>query len=144
MRSGKGRIRALVRRGTRSDRKPPVATKAAPLRQPTVCERCGAVFSRQTWRRGRKLTHALLQRAGWTVCPACRQASRGEYFGRVVIGGAFAAAHELALRARIRNVAARARFTQPERQLRTPSSAPATCPRCSPPRRSSPTGSSTS
>jgi hypothetical protein len=94
-----------------------VATKATPLADPTVCERCGAVFSRQTWRRGRPASHALLARAAWAVCPACRQTGRGEYYGRVLIRGAYAVAHEDAIRRRIRNVAARARFTQPERRL---------------------------
>lgn len=117
MGKGKGLIRSLNRKGTRSDKKPAVATKAAPLRQPTCCERCGAVFSRQTWRRDHPVTHALLGRANWTVCPACKQAAGGEYFGRVLIRGAYAAANEIEIRRRIQNVAERARVTQPERRI---------------------------
>jgi NMD protein affecting ribosome stability and mRNA decay len=114
---GKGLIRSQSRRGVRSDKSPPVARKTGPVPQPTVCERCGAVFSRRTWRRDHAVTHALLARATWSICPACRQAGRGEYFGRVLIRGDWALAHEEAIRRRIANVAERATFTQPERQL---------------------------
>src|SRR3990172_12966783 len=103
MTKGKGLIRSLNRKGTRSGKVKP--TK--PLPEPTCCERCGAVFSRQTWRKDRRLTHAMLGRAAWTVCPACRQAARSEYFGRVLIRGAYAAANEAVIRQRIQNVAAR-------------------------------------
>src|SRR5216117_4495100 len=81
--------------------KPPVAAKAEPRTEPTVCERCGAVFSRRTWRRDHRVTHALLARAAWTTCPACRQADRGEGFGRVLLRGAYVAANEAAIRRRI-------------------------------------------
>jgi NMD protein affecting ribosome stability and mRNA decay len=50
------------------------------------------------------------------VCPACQQAEGEEYFGRVLIRGK-ATAGEDAIRRRIRNVAARAGFTQPERRV---------------------------
>jgi NMD protein affecting ribosome stability and mRNA decay len=50
------------------------------------------------------------------VCPACQQKGRKEYFGRVLIRDA-AAANEDAIRRRIQNVATRAGFTQPERQI---------------------------
>ena len=116
---GKGRIRSLNRRGVRSERKPPVAVKLEPRTEPTVCERCGAVFARRTWRRDHTVTHALLARAAWGTCPACRQASRGEGFGRVVLRGSYVAAHADAIRRRIENVAARAAFTQPERRIVT-------------------------
>jgi ribosome-associated translation inhibitor RaiA len=50
----------------------------------------------------------------------------GEYFGRVSIRGGQALLHEAEILGRVRNVAARARFTQPERRLvatdRTPES----------------------
>jgi NMD protein affecting ribosome stability and mRNA decay len=114
---GKGLIRSQSRRGTRSSKKPPVAAKAVPRTDPTACERCGAVFSRQTWRRDRPITHALLARVAWDVCPACRQASRGEGFGRVLLRGTYVLPHADAIRRRIENVAARAAFTQPERRL---------------------------
>ena len=75
------------------------------------------MFSRQTWRRDHPVTHALLGRANWTVCPACKQAAGGEYFGRVLIRGAYAAANEIEIRRRIQNVAERARVSQPERRI---------------------------
>ncbi|MBI3782575.1 MAG: hypothetical protein HY270_04155 [Deltaproteobacteria bacterium] len=113
----KGLIRSMSRKGTRKSKKPPVAAKAAPLTDPSCCERCGALFTRQAWRRAGKRSVDLLARVEWTVCPACRQAERGEYFGRVIIAGAFAAAHEPEIRQRIRNISDRARFTQPERRV---------------------------
>lgn len=114
---GKGRIRALSRKGTRSSKSPVVVRKHGNPPEPTVCERCGAVFERRTWRRGRKLSHALLSRATWLICPACEQVREGEYYGRVVIRGAYAAANEAEIRRRIENVAERAQFTQPERRV---------------------------
>jgi len=113
--SGKGLIRSLSRRGTRSDKSPLVAQKTQ-LREPTICERCGAVFTRQTWRQ-RPPTQALLARAAWAVCPACTQMSAGEYYGRIVIRGAYAVANEAAIRRRIQQVDRRARVTQPERRV---------------------------
>ncbi|MFI5366852.1 MAG: hypothetical protein ACHQ4J_14650 [Candidatus Binatia bacterium] len=113
---GKGLIRSLNRRGTRTDKILPVAAKN-PVHDPTVCERCGAVFTRKTWRQGRKVDDDLLARAAWAVCPACKQTRGGEYFGRVVIRGAYAVANQAAIRRRIANVASRARFTQPERRV---------------------------
>jgi len=113
----KGLIRSLSRRGTRSDQSPPVATKSRGLREPRACERCGAVYSRKTWRQGRPVTGALLDRAVWTVCPGCRQVGTGEYFGRVLIRGAYATVNDALIRARTQNVAERARFTQPERRI---------------------------
>lgn len=113
---GKGLIRSHNRRGTRTDKVLPVAAKN-PTHDPTVCERCGAVFTRKTWRQNRKVDHALLARATWAVCPACKQTRGGEYFGRVVIRGAYAVANRAAIRRRIANIASRARFTQPERRV---------------------------
>jgi hypothetical protein len=113
----KGLIRSGSRRGVRSDKSPAVARKTRRVREPAVCRRCGSVFARRTWRAGRTLTHDLLGRATWTVCPACKGIGRAEGQGRVVIRGAYAAAHEDAIRRRIRNVASRARFTQPQRRL---------------------------
>ena len=113
----KGLIRSMSRRGTRSDKSPPVARRTRTVPEGATCERCGATFVRKTWRRGRPVSHAGLGRATWVVCPACRQVADGEYFGCVLIRGAYAAAHEEAIRRRIGNVVARARITQPERRL---------------------------
>lgn len=63
------------------------------------------------------MTHALLSRATWVVCPACKQAGRAEGFGRVVIRGAYAAVNDAAIRRRIQNVAERAEFTSPQRRI---------------------------
>lgn len=117
MPSTKGLIRSLSRRGVRSDQSAPGAVRSTQPREPAVCERCGAVFMRRTWRQDRRPTAALLDQATWTVCPACRQSAAGEYCGRVLVQGTFVAANEAALRRRILNVAARARVTQPERRL---------------------------
>ena len=87
------------------------------LREPSACERCGAVFSRRVWRRGAAVSHALLARAYWTTCPACEQTRRGEAFGRIRIRGDVARAHEDLIRRRIANVASRAATSQPERRV---------------------------
>ncbi|MBI1815128.1 MAG: hypothetical protein HYR72_09130 [Deltaproteobacteria bacterium] len=117
MPKGKGLIRSLNRQGTRPDKTPRGAVKAAPLADPTVCQRCGAIYAHRTWRRNHKATMALFDRAAWTVCPGCQQVEAGQYFGRVLIRGAYALANETTLRQRIRNVDARARVTQPERRV---------------------------
>lgn len=119
MNKGKGLIRSMSRRGTRSDRKPVVTQHTAAIRESTVCERCGAVFSRRAWRRNQRVTLAFFDRAHWGVCPACEQVNQGEYFGRVLIRGTYAAANVAALRERIHNIDERARFTQPERRVLT-------------------------
>jgi len=113
---GKGLIRSLNRRASRSDKKPAIS-RAQPRRDPTACERCGAVFTRRTWRRDRPVTHALLARAAWTTCPACVQASQGAGFGRLVVRGTYLAAHLDPIRRRMQNVATRASHTQPERRI---------------------------
>ena len=114
---GKGRIRSLSRKGSQSGKILPVTAQAGATPEPSVCERCGAVFSRRTWRRDRKVTDALFAKAKWTVCPSCRQVAGGEYFGRVVLRGTYVVPNETVIRQRIENVAARAGFTQPERRL---------------------------
>ena len=113
----KGLIRSGSRRGVRSDKSPLVARKLPRPPEPAVCASCGNVFANRTWRAGPSVTHALLSRATWTVCPACRSAARREGYGKVVIRGAYAAANEDAIRKRIRNVSSRARFTQPQRRV---------------------------
>jgi len=114
--TGKGR-RSWDRRGTRGDKSPPVTRRTKSLPEPTVCQHCGSVFARQTWRRDRPVTHSLLARASWVVCPACVLARRREGFGKVVIRGAYVAANYGAIRRRIDNVAERAGFTQPQRRV---------------------------
>jgi hypothetical protein len=113
---GKGRIRSLTRKGTRTGKSATVAART-PLREPTVCGRCGAVFSHRTWRRDHGLTAHALASAVWAVCPACKQVKSGEYCGRVVARGAAVESNEAVIRRRIANVAARAEFTQPEHRV---------------------------
>jgi hypothetical protein len=113
----KSLIRSGNRRGTRSNQRPPVAKRTGRLPDPAACERCGATFVGRTWRNSRRVPAALLERAAWTTCPACAQVARGEYFGRVLVGGAFVAGNEAAIRRRIANVDARAQFNQPQRRV---------------------------
>ena len=114
---GKGLIRSVNRRGTRDEKTHSGEAHSGRLREPSACERCGAVFRRRTWRRDDHVTLAMLDRADWTVCPACEQIRNTEGQGRILVSGRFAVAHEPDIRARIRNVAARAAFTQPQRRV---------------------------
>src|SRR5271169_976616 len=114
---GKGLIRSKDRRGSRSDMSPPV-TRRARFNDPSICDRCGAVYSAKTWRRGRNLSTELADRAAWVHCPGCAQAEAGEYHGRVLIelpDGSSVIAD--AISHRIKNVGSRASYTQPERQI---------------------------
>jgi NMD protein affecting ribosome stability and mRNA decay len=115
--SGKGLIRSLNRRGTRADSRPPVAQKNPAPPESSICERCGAVYVRRTWRPGSIRSLAATAKARWTVCPACKQLGRGEGYGRVVAQGRFVVDNIDPIRRRIANVAARAARTQPERKI---------------------------
>jgi len=109
-------VRALVRRGSESSKAPRVARKASPrLREPAICRGCGASFVRRVWRK-RPLTAALLDEASWSSCPACEQTGRGEYYGRVLATAPDVLDRD-AVNRRIRNVARRAGYTQPERRI---------------------------
>ncbi|MGA7869427.1 MAG: hypothetical protein WCA22_00875 [Candidatus Binatus sp.] len=115
--TSKGLARSLDRRGTRSDMSPPVAQKGRAPEDPSVCDICGSVYTAKTWRRDRPLPAKLLNAAAWTICPACKQAKSGRYFGRVLVRGSSALSNLEAIRARIANVERRAEFTQPERRI---------------------------
>jgi NMD protein affecting ribosome stability and mRNA decay len=117
MSSRKGLIRSKSRRGAASGKLGAPAEKRQERREPAACERCGAVWSRRTWRQDRGVTLARAARLRWTVCPACTQRAGREYFGRVLLRGGYVHAHEADIRRRIQNVAARAAHTQPERRL---------------------------
>jgi len=117
MATDKGLLRALNRRGTRSEKVKPVEAATRRLPEPTVCERCGAVFQRRSWNTERAPSPAALARARWRVCPACKQQAAQEWYGRVRLRGGFVAAHEDELRQRIANVASRARSTQSQRRV---------------------------
>ncbi len=113
---GKGLVRSLNRQFARTGKAArPVEASAGRLPEPSACERCGAVFSRRSWRRAGAAP--LLARAHWTICPGCKQASKEVGFGRILLRGAFVAANEELVRRRIANVAARAKSTQPERRI---------------------------
>jgi len=114
---GKGRIRALSRRGSKPGKLHPGEVATGRLAEPSACDRCGAVFSKRAWRTGGVVSRALLERVAWTVCPACRQTERQTGQGRIVLEGAFVGANAEPLRARIRNVAAQAAGDQPERRI---------------------------
>ncbi len=113
----KGLARSKDRRGSRSDKSPPV-TRKAQFRDPSICDRCGAVYTAKTWRRGRTLPTELADRATWVHCPGCAQAEAGEYYGRVLIElPERAAANADVISRRIKNVESRAGYTQPERKV---------------------------
>lgn len=111
--------RAQDRRGIKDEKGSPGTQQGARYREPSVCDGCGSVYLRKTWRIDRRMATELLDRAHWAVCPACTQRRTGIAYGRVVVTGAFALEHEEEIRRRITNVAARARFTQPQRRTIT-------------------------
>ena len=113
----KGLIRSLSRGFARDEKSPQVVRKTGKYQEPTICERCGAIFLRKTWRADHKLSAADFARAKWSVCPACVQVSREEGQGRVLIRGSGALQEEETIRRRIQNVASRATKAQPERQI---------------------------
>jgi NMD protein affecting ribosome stability and mRNA decay len=115
--STKGRIRELNRKGSRADQSPAAAEVNRRLADPTVCERCGALYTRKKWRKGLRVSQVLLAQASWTVCAACAQVASGAYFGRVLLEGGYVLPNQEPIRLRIANIAARAEFTQPERRV---------------------------
>lgn len=117
MKTDKGLVRAKSRKGSADNKAAPAEKRTGRLSEPAACERCGAIFSRRVWRSDRRVTKALLDGITWTRCPACKQASAEEYWGRIVIRGGYALEQEEAIRKRIANVDARAQFTQPERRV---------------------------
>jgi hypothetical protein len=111
----KGLVRSMDQRGTRSDKSPLVAQKQK-FCDPSICDRCGAVYSGKSWRRGRRQAREVMDKAPWVTCPGCAQAAAGEYHGQVLITIGDSASLE-AISARIANVERRAQFTQPERRI---------------------------
>lgn len=122
-RKGKGLIRSLSRKGASFDKSPAVkrlarlARRTAMYKDPSVCERCGAAFTRKKWRRSGRITHDLLASAAWVECPACVEAKTGLAYGKVLVSGDFARDSLDLIRRRIANVERRARNTQPERRI---------------------------
>jgi hypothetical protein len=116
-RKEKGLIRSLNRASARPKKARSAELHLGRVREPSACERCGAIFARRTWRRHGRVTATALEGVRWTVCPACEQASHAAGAGRILVRGAYAREHEADVRRRIGNVAARAAFTQPERRV---------------------------
>ena len=112
----RGLVRSLNRQAVRDDKSPRVVSKTLAIYEPTVCERCGAVFLRKTWRHDHKLTDELIERSQWGFCPACDQISRQEGQGRLIIRGVTASRRE-DIQRRLQNAAKRAMKTQPERRI---------------------------
>jgi len=111
----KALIRSLNRRGSRSDKTPAVAQKQK-FSDPSICERCGSVYTAKTWRSRPRLASEVMDKAQWVKCPGCAQAASGEYHGQVLIAVGDSASRD-AISARIANVERRAQITQPERQI---------------------------
>ena len=111
------RLRALVRRGSEEQHLSPLARRSRALPDGAICERCGAVYERRHWRAGTERERRFAPNLRWAVCPACVQVAAGEGYGRVVLRGGRILDDEEAIRRRVRNVAARAEFSQPERRI---------------------------
>lgn len=111
----KSLIRSMNRRGARSDKSPPVVRRRK-FKDPSICDRCGAVYSRRTWRNGRRLAREVMDKADWVRCPGCEQAAAGEYHGQVLIEVGDRPSLD-AISTRIANVERRAQSTQPERRV---------------------------
>ena len=105
------------RRGVRDEKGGPGERKARAYGDPSACDRCGAIYTRATWRFDHPITVDLLDRVHWDTCPACRQRDSGIAYGRIVLRGETMMANEEKIRRRISNVAARAGHTQPQRRL---------------------------
>ena len=112
----KGLIRSLVKRGSKDSRSRARARGEARgvARDGSVCDRCGAIYTRRSWRRGQR---RLPEKPLWTVCFACRESSQKQWNGRVLARGVTSSAEQGTIVRRIRNVAERASFTQPERKV---------------------------
>lgn len=117
MTNGKGLLRSLNRSGTKTGKAAPAERRTGRIAEPSACEHCGAIFLHRVWRRSGRVAHAVLERAAWTVCPACRQVRAQEGCGRVIVKGTFVRPHEAEIRARLANVAAHAGEKQPERRI---------------------------
>lgn len=102
--------------GARPSRTPAVARHGPILHEPLMCEHCGAVYKKKTWRGGERTRRTSLLGVSWTLCPACAQVRDQEYFGRVRLTAPLEPQLESEVLRRIWNVERRARYTQPERR----------------------------
>lgn len=113
----RGRRRALIRRGTSDGRVAPIDRAAGAPADCSLCERCGAVYRRKSWRRTKAGELRPSESFSWSVCPACRQVEVGQYFGRVIVRGPRDPRDAEAVIRRIENVGRRANLNQPERRI---------------------------
>ena len=87
------------------------------LKEPTVCEECGAVYVNRRWTaanspaRNEQREHWCPQQA--TLCPACAQVRTGEPRGFVYLDGAFFVTHAEEVEQLLRNEAERAAEDNP-------------------------------
>lgn len=116
---GKSLIRAANRIGTSTGRLVAVEARTGRGSEPVLCERCGAVFAKRLWRKSAasRPSAAALGSIEWRTCPACEQVANEEWMGRLVVRGRLAPEQDDAIGKRLRNVAARAEFTQPQRRI---------------------------
>jgi len=114
--AGRGLIRSLNRRGAAAKKTAPIARRRK-LKDPSICDRCGAVYTAKSWRMGRRLAPELMAKAAYIHCPACEQVANLEYYGRVLVRGPLPAQMLDRIRARIENVGRRAESNQPERRI---------------------------
>jgi NMD protein affecting ribosome stability and mRNA decay len=113
----RGRQRALDHRGVKSDHSPPVAFGQA-YAEGTICQHCGAVYARKTWRRAdERAAMAIASNAERKACPACLQVRDARAYGRILLRGRWVKEHEGDVRRRIASVEARAGHTQPMRRV---------------------------
>ena len=112
----KALIRAQARAGTSTGKTRRAESGGRPP-EPSICERCGAVFRRRVWRAGLPVSDALLAKATWITCPACIQRRDGTYVGcvRILCGSPFA--QEELIRRRVENVGAQAEAAHPEHRI---------------------------
>jgi len=116
-RSEKGLRQTLSRVGVKSNKSPIVIRRSANIKQPAICDRCGAVYDNKTWRNDRRAAAASLDKATWVTCPACKQVEGNVYFGRVLASGSTVEAQRDAIERRVANIARLASARQPERKL---------------------------
>lgn len=119
MKTDKAMIRSLVRSGTATGKAHPSEARLGRRAEPVLCQGCGALLHGRRWQRpgAVKATASMLAKATWQTCPACEQQMREQYVGRVVARGAFVQKGTAAIRRRVRNVAKRAEFTNPQHRL---------------------------
>lgn len=87
------------------------------LADPTVCEKCGAVYSRGRWTTKQETQEAAkpmhFHPAASTVCPACKQIAAGTVGGYLSVDGRFLSEHRIDIDNLIENEVQRAMVDNP-------------------------------